>query len=880
LSLFRKLRDTFRPQRLDGQLDDEFQFHLEQRVDDLIAQGMAPQTARRQAARMFGNRPHLLETTRDRDMLVWLQSILQDLRFAARNLRRSPTFTAVAILSLAFGIGVNAAIFTMVHGVLLEKLPMPDPQRVVQVHGHYKDFDNDSFNFPVFRELQRQRPIFSDLIGFSNTPALMDVAGNVQHAALELVTGGYFRFFHARPALGRLLDEEDDRTEGTHPVCVLSYDGWQNLFGGDPAVLRRTVRIRGIALQIVGVAAPGFTGAELQSRYDLFVPTSESNDLAGIPRESANHIWLRLLGRLQPSLARAEASARLEAASGAIEDALPQGRANQGGVYQLLDASKGYDSWRTTLHDPLLILMGAVSLVLLVACANLANLLLARAAERRQEYAIKLAIGISRGRLVRQLLVETALLAAAGGALAFLLSAALTRFLLAMFNAGNEWTVLNVSPNSAVLWFTFGACLITILLAGVYPAWRASQTDAGPGLKASALGGRRNFARRSLILVQVALAVVLLFGASLFAHSLRNLKTIDLGYHIDHILNVQVGVKGTLKGDFGSVSPPEIREVLDRARHLPGVESAALSVPGILSGDMSRGRIKLRDGGDGGRKIDGMYFVQASPGFFSTLRMTLLQGRDFSPGDGPGAPPVAVVNQRLASPAWPGQNPIGRHFDGWDKKNIEVIAVVADSHDQNVRDAAAPTVYLAFDQQKTVGGALELRCSGGLPGIEAAVRQIVKSAAPGYEVSRASSLELLRDNQIQQERLLAFLSSLFGALGTTLALVGIYGLIAYSVKRRTREIGIRVSVGAQKRDVLWLFLREAAWLVGGGILIGIPAALLLARFVGKLLYQVPTVDPVGIAATVALLALGGLAASVLPARGATRVSPMEALRED
>lgn len=880
MSLIRRIRDTFRPHRLDSQLDDEFQFHLEQRIEDLTAQGAAPEEARREAARMFGNRAHLRESTRDRDMLVWLQSILQDLRFAARNLRRSPAFTAVAILSLAFGIGVNAAIFTMVHGVLLEKLPAPDPQRIVQVHGHYKDFDNDSFHFPVFRELRRQRAIFSDLIGFRNTPVLMDIGGSVQHVALELVTGGYFRFFNARPALGRLLDEEDDRTEGAHPVCVLSYDAWQNLFGGDPAVLRRTVGIRGIALRIVGVAPPGFIGAELQSRYDLFVPSSESHDLAGIPRESANYIWLRLLGRLQPSPARAEASARLEAASRTIEDALPQGRANQGGVYRLLDASKGYDSWRTALHDPLLILMGAVSLVLLVACANLANLLLARAAERRQEYAIKLAIGISRGRLVRQLLVETALLAIAGGALAFLLSAALTRFLLAMFNAGSDWAVLNVSPNSSVLWFTLGACLITILLAGVYPAWHASRTDAGPGLKASALGGRRNLVRRSLILVQVTLAVVLLFGANLFAHSLRNLKTIDLGYRIEHILSVQVGVSGTLNHARGSVSPPEMREVLDRARHLPGVESAALSVPGILSGNMFGGSITLTDAGSDRRQIGDLGFVMASPGFFSTLRMTMLHGRDFSPGDGPGAPPVAIVNQRLASLAWPGEDPIGRHLDGWNSKNVEVIGVIANTRDRQVRDASAPTVYLAFDQQQTLGGALELRSSTGLPALELAVRQIVKSAAPGYQVSAASSLELLRDNQIHQERLLAFLSSLFGALGATLALVGIYGLIAYSVRRRTREIGIRISLGAQKRDVLWLFSREAAWLIGGGILLGIPAALLLARFVGKLLYQVPTFDPAGIAATVALLALGGLTASVLPARGATRVSPIEALRED
>jgi len=880
MSLIRRLRDTFRPHLIDNEIDDEFQFHFDRRIAEFIAGGASPEEARRQAARLFGNRTHLRERTRDRDILEWLQSLLQDFRFATRNLRRSPTFAAVAVLSLAFGIGVNAAIFTMVHGILLEKLPVTDPGRIVQVHGHYKDFDNDSFNYPVLRELQRQRTIFSGLAGFNFNPVQMDLDGNPRRAALEFVTGGYFPFFGARPALGRLLDEMDDGAEGAHPVCVLSYQAWQSLFGGDPAVLRRAIRIRGIALQIVGVAPPGFTGPDLQSRYDLFVPAAESNDLAGIPRESANYIWLRMLGRLQPSMTRAEASARLEAASRAIEDVLPKGRANEGGTYRLLDASKGFDTWRTDLHDPLLILMTAVALVLLVACADLANLLLARAAERRQEFGIKLAIGIGRGRLMRQLLVETALLAVSGGVLALLLSAALTSFLLAMFNAGRNYVTLSLSANSAVLWFTFAACLVTILLAGVYPAWRASRTDAGPSLKASPLAGRHGYMRRSLILVQVTLAVVLLFGASLFAHSLRNLKTVDLGYRIDHVLSVDIGVNGSLKDARGSLASPQLREVLDRTRHLPGVEAAALSYPGALSGGMLGDDITLTDAAGGQRDLEGIHFVKASPWFFAALRMTLLRGRDFSPADGPGAPMVAVVNQRLASLAWPGQDPIGKHFDGWGATHVEVIGVLANSRDQHVRAKAEPTIYLAFDQQRSRGGSLELRCTAPLAAIESAVRQIVKASAPGYEVSSATSMELLRDNQIHQERLLAFLSSLFGALGTALALVGIYGLIAYSVKRRTREIGIRISIGAQKGDVLWLFLRESSVLLAAGLLLGLPLALVLARFVGKLLYDVPTVDPVGMAATAGLLALGGLTASVLPARAATRLNPIEALRED
>ncbi|MDR3701342.1 MAG: ABC transporter permease [Candidatus Sulfopaludibacter sp.] len=879
MSLFRRVRDTFRPDRIDTEIDREFQFHFEQRVDDLIAAGATPEEARRQAARLFGNRAHLRESTRDRDLLEPLRSLLQDLRFAARNLRRSPGFTAVAVLSLAFGIGVNASIFTMVHGILLQRLPVPDPSRIVQVDGHIKSFDNSSFSFPVFRELARQDSIFADLIAFRNAPVQIDFDGRDHTASLEMVSGGYFRFFGARPALGRLLDESDERTDGARPVCVLSYNAWQSLFGGDPAVLRRPLSIRGIALQIVGVAPPGFTGAELQSQYDLFVPTAESNDLVGIPRQSANYIWLRMLGRIPRAMSRAEASARLEAASQAIEDALPKNRANKGTTFSLVDASKGFGNWRTPLRDPLVILMGAVSLVLLVACANLANLLLARAAERRQEFAIKLAIGIGRGRLLRQLLVETALLAACGGALALMLSSVLTRLLLALFNAGEDYAVLNVSASSAVLLFTFGACVATILLAGVYPSWRASRMDAGPGLKGSTMADHGTM-RRSLILVQVSLAVVLLFGASLFTHSLRNLKTIDLGYRIDRVLTVNLGPKGTLKGPRVAFSAQVDGEILDRARHLPGVEAAAFASPGILSGGMIGASITLPDAAGGSRDFSGTHGVKVSPGFFLTLRMRLLRGRDFTAADGASAPPVAIVNRRLAALAWPGQDALGKHFDGWGGKNVEVIGVTADSRDQDVRASVEPTVYLPLDQQRISGASLELRCTAPLPAVETAVREIVKTAAPGYRVSRAIGMELLRDNQIHQERLLAFLSSLFGALGTSLALVGIYGLIAYSVRRRTREIGIRISVGAQNRDVLWLFLRESALLLGAGLILGLSLALLLSRFVGKLLFQVPRLDAPAMAATVALLAIGGVAASVLPAHAATRVSPIEALRED
>jgi predicted permease len=793
--------------------------------------------------------------------------LLQELRFAARNLRRSPTFTTVAVLSLAFGIGVNAAIFTLVDGILLEKLPVANPQSIVQVHAHYRTFENNSFNVPVLHELERQDSIFAQLGGFYSNPLRADLGAGTQSVRAQFVTGGFFRLFDTRPVLGRLLNDEDARTEGAHPVCVLTFDAWQNYFGGDTGVLHRTVRAREIELQIVGVAPAGFVDGELQGRYDLYLPISESNALAGIPMDSANYIYLDILGRLKPGLALPAASARLSAVSAAIEEALPKDHANSGNV--------GFDSWRSQLHDPLMVLMGAVSLVLLVACANLANLLLARAASRRQEFAIKLAIGISRWGLMRQLLVETAIVAALGGALALAGGAALTDYILSLFNS-SSYSALHVSQNGAVLWFTFGACLLTILLAGLYPAWKASHIDAARGLQASSLSGRHGLVRRALIPVQVALAVVLLFGASLFSHSLRNLKTIDLGYRIDHVLTVQLGMRGSLKNAEGVLGAPELQEVLLRAKELPGVESAALSNPGMLTGAYVKSTIKLADGDSAGRKISNATTISAGPNFFATLRLPMLLGRDFAKTDGPNSTPVAIVNRRFASQAWPGQNALGKHLDG----GVEVIGVVADSLDHGIRATAEPIVYTAFDQAKIRSASLELRCAASLPAIEAAVTQIVKRGAPSYEITRSASLELMRDRQIGQERLLAFLSTLFGVLGTTLALVGIYGLIAYSVTRRTREIGIRISVGAQDRDVLWLFLREASLLLTAGVAAGLPLALLLSRFVGKLLYQVPALDALSVAATIALIAVGGVAAALIPARRASRVDPLSALRSE
>jgi predicted permease len=876
-----RLDTFFRRGRAERELHREITAHLTLLADDFERRGMTPEEARRAALRAYGGVEQTKELHRDERSFVWLEQAFQDLRHACRGLARSPAFVAVALLSLAFGIGVNTAIFTLVNGILLKNLPVPDPHRIVQLNAHMEKagIDSSGFSFPVYRELRRQTEIFSATAGFSGTQAVLDVNGVPQKIDLELVTGSYFPFFGARPALGRLLDEEDDRVEGAHPVCVLSYTVWQIHFGGDPHVLGQTIGIDAIPLQIVGVASSDFVGAELQRRFDVWAPAALSNDLLHIQRESPSYVWISALARLRPGISFARAGARLHAASRAIEDTLLQDRANAGAIYQVRDASKGFDRWRSTLHDPLLILLGAVTLVLLVACANLANLALARTHERVREFAIKLALGISRWRLFRQLLAETVVLTLGGGAMAFLLSILLTRFLLALFNAGARFQNLHVAPDASILMFTFGVCLLTALIAGLYPAWQASRTDPARDLQGASQGLRSGLVRRSLILAQVALAVVLLFGAGLFVHSLRNLKVIDLGYDIERVLTVDIDQRGTAQMFKPVTSPQGLADVLARVRQLPGVASAAFSVPGVLSGGMFGGVIASPDAPPGHWENDAnLLFV--GPGYLATLRIPLLRGRDFTAADRAGARPVGIVNQLLASRTWPDQDPVGKHFNGWGLKNIEVVGLIGNTKYQDVREQAKPIAILAFAQTPVIGASLEIRSLEPQARLEREVREIVKSAAPGYQVSEVATMELMRDNLIAQDRLLAFLSTLFGILGTVLALVGIYGLISYAATRRTREVGIRVSVGAKPGDVVWMFLRESLTLMAAGMLLGLPLALALARFARSLLFGVSASDPLGIGATLALLMLGGVAAACVPARRATRINPMQALRHD
>lgn len=599
------------------------------------------------------------------------------------------------------------------------------------------------------------------------------------------------------------------------------------------------------------------------------MPSALANAFAHNPRETPFYVWIETLARLQPGISLEAANAGLKAASPGIEAALPKDRANAQAVYQAVPAPKGVDGWRSELRDPLVILMAAVGLVLLVACANLANLLLARAHERRHEFAIRLSLGSSRGRLLRKILIETSLISFGGGLLGLFLSLWTTRFLLSFYTeSGNN---LQVAPDLTVLVFTFGVCTMTTLIAGLYPGWQASRTDLTPELRARM--GSHGIVRRALVFVRVALSVVLLFGASLFTHSLRKLKTADLGYDIERVLTVEIGRQGRPSPDSSTIVPPVLNSLLQRVQRFAEVSSAAFAMPGVLSGAMLADDVKPPAGSRASVR-----FIFASPGYLKTLSMALLRGRDFQSSDCCAAPVVAIVNQRMASEFWPGADPVGKHFDGWGLKNVEVVGLVANSKYRTVREDSKAIAYLPFARMAgSEGGALEIRFRGPAAPVESAVRQAVRNV-PGYQVSNVSSMRLLRDSIIAQDRLLAFLSELVGVLGATLAQAGIYGVVTYSVTSRIHEIGVRLSVGAQALDILGLFLRETLLSVGAGVLVGLMLGVFLARFVAGMLYGVSTHDPAGVSVTLVLICAGSLLAAIIPGRRATRVDPVQALR--
>jgi predicted permease len=822
---------------------------------------------------------------------------LRDLRFSWRLLRRSPAFTAVALLSLALGIGANTAIFSLIDALLVRSLPVKRPPELLlfgegQDSGASNSFPGGNpewFSQPFYRLARANNRVFTDLAAIESMRGdgharLAD--GTMEPLAIRLVSGNYFSVLGVGAAAGRVLTPQDDQAPGVHPVAVMSHAFWKRHFARAPAAIGSTFTLNGTVFTIVGVAAPEFFGTNVGESTDFWIPLAMQAQVQPWLRNPLDPqeqtLWL--IGRRKPGIITEAAQANInvlfqqwlhELAGPVPAPAIVQ--AMRTARIDLTDASRGLSALRWRFSRPLEILFVLVGLVLLVACANLANLLLARAAGRRREMAIRLALGAERRRLIAQLLSESVLLALLGGALGVLFAWWGGRVLLAMV-AGSA--SLDVGPNGRLLLFTSAVSLATGILFGIAPALRATRVDAGPSLK-SGKGAQcvepRNRLGQLLVATEVALVMVLVIGAGLFLRTLRNLQQEDAGFDRHRVVLVRFD---TGSAEFRAPAVLGFSQRIEaRVRALPGVEAASFAMMTFHEGRWSASvwpeGIERTE--TNGRTADGN---RVGKQYFETLGMPLLMGRTFGPRDTPQSQPVAVVNETLAHTVFPDTSPLGRRLWLAGESVVEIVGVVRDARQRSLREKPGPAFYL-FNEQAIDGfDDLIVRVAGGPDALMSQIRAAIRADAPNLAITEVGTLDAWVDRTLIQEKLLARLSGFFGALALLLASIGLYGVVAYSVSRRTGEIGIRMALGAEPGHVLRMVMRDSLVAVVLGLTAGIPMALASSRLVASRLYGLRADDPWTSAGAAAVLLSVALIAAFLPARRAARLDPLSALREE
>ncbi len=884
--LGRRVAGLFGKARRERDLDAEVRSHLEMLAEEHVRRGLAPDEARRAALRDFGGIEKTKEAYRDQRGIPLVEHLLQDIRYAARALRKSPGFTAAAVLTLALGIGANAAMFSLVNAVILRSLPVEKPEDLAVLSVRTKEFQFRAFSYPFFKDLRERTTVFAGLFARWGVKLSLTSEGATERVEGELVTGDYFRVLGLRPLVGRLLTADDDRTPGAHTVCVLGYSLWRNRFGGDPAIVGRTIRLNGKPFTVIGVTPASFTSTEPGLDVDIRVPMMMQRDLDPLgfdrlgPRRSA---WIAVIGRLKPGMTREHAAAALEVT---VNQIARQHRMDTGRVL-LEPGNQGWAMLRTRYERPLLILMGIVGGVLLVACANLANLLLARGAVRRREIAVRIALGASRARVMRQLLTEALLLTACGALLGLVAGSWVSRAVLALARAPWETEVaLDTAPDWRVFAFTAAVALVVAVVFGAAPSMEATRVDLSSAMKDAAgrrFGGR---GRKCLVGGQIAVSLVLLAGAGLFIGTLRNLQSLDPGFRPEHVALLSVNPR--MNGYSETAAAGFYARLLDRVRGEPGIRSAALVRVSPLSGGST-----LRDFTPEGytykpsdwRNYEA-YTNAVSPGYFRTMQIPVIMGREFTERDRTGTPPAVIVNETFARRYWPAGSPIGKHII-WGsaehpKWGIEVVGVVRDSFYSSLREQRGRVViYTPVAQEQDIDElTVVARADGDPRAAIAAVAVDVRDLDRSLPVYNAATMTTQLDRSLATERLLATLAGSFGALALFLAAVGMYGVVAYSVGSRTREIGVRMALGASHRGILAMILRESAAATVGGIAAGVPLALAATRLIASLLYGLEPRDPFVFASVTLLLAAVALAAALLPARRATRIEPTTALRDE
>ncbi|HXF38644.1 MAG TPA: ABC transporter permease [Blastocatellia bacterium] len=829
-------------------------------------------------------------------------TLCQDLRYGARLLRKSPGFTSVALLSLALGIGANTAIFTLVNAVLLKSLPVSKPEQLVlfsDAPGEGMSVGSPAtdqwvrYSYPSYRYLRDRNDVFESLSAFRSGEARLSVQSGgeaAERAQGHLVSGNYFAALGANPLMGRTLTPDDDRPAAS-PATVVSYGYWKQHLNSDPSAVGRNVLLNGTSFTIVGVMPPEFFGIRVRRSPDYWLPVAfqPQIEMRESSLEDQRTYWLGLVGRLKPGVTIEQAQTGMnvllhqfltEQAGSSVTD--ERRKEIEGSFITLTSGARGISGLRFRYSEPLRMLMAIVGLVLLIACANVGNLLLSRSAARQMEISMRLALGANRGRLVRQLLTESVLLAVLGGAFGVLLA---QWGVSALVTLVARTSPIDVRPDWLVLGFTVGVSLLAGILFGLTPALRASRSDLTTALKeksARGTGGKlRMGLAPALIVSQVALSLVLLVGAGLFARSLLKLAHENLGFNRDNVLLVDVDPR--LAGYKPAELIPRYRQLLERVGSLPGVQAATLATYSPISGTRRSSDVTVQGYIPQSEAEDLIVSdMMVGPSYCETLGLPVLLGREIGPQDTESSPKVAVVNQAFAEYFFHGENPIGRRFgfgdEPKDSAEVEIVGVIGDAKYEDAREKPLRTVYRPILQVKDYSANLEIRTQGDPLSMTSTVRSAIAQLDDKLPIVGVNSLEKQFADSLQQERLIAQLVSFFGLLALILACIGLYGVMANTVMRRTNEIGIRMALGAERARILWMVLRETLVLVFIGIAIGIPGAIVAARLVSTQLYGLTAADPLTLfAAAVVLIAVAALA-GYLPARRASRVDPIVALR--
>ncbi len=831
-----------------------------------------------------------------------METLLQDIRYGLRVLRKSPAFTIVAALTLALGIGANTAIFSLINAVLLKMLPVHKPAELAIVGDpamvHTRSNGTPSlthFSYPLYKELSAGNHSFTGLLASSEVHRTRLADANsteiTQDATAVLVSGNYFPVLGVNALFGRVISPDDEKAAGASPVAVLGYDFWKSKFAASTGVVGQTIRINNSPFTIIGVAPQGFYGDTVGDVQDLWVPITMQRQLV-LGRDWLNDLnssWVHCIGRLREGISVEQAQADInvllqQLIAGPLGARLTKEdreSANKAKI-QVVPGGNGFSDLREDMRQPLLLLMAIVGFVLLIAAVNVANLLLARATARQKEFAVRMAIGATSGRVVRQLLTESVMLGLVGGAMGLLFARWGTTALLKI----SRNTDLEVSPDARVLAFTAAVSIAAALLFGLIPALRSRTVSIAPVLKA----GTQGEARRSggwnwgnlLVAAQVAVSLLVLFTAGLLIRSLQNLRNVDLGYSREHLLLIRTdprtaGFNPTQISNFGN-------EMAVQFAGLPGVRAVSYSKNGLFSGSESGETLRIpgftpRVEGDLNAAAD-----EIGPNYFKAIGIPMLLGRDIGPQDTATSPKVAVINESMAKFYFGKENPIGRKFAVDDEPHrnqlIEIVGVARDARDHTLREEVARRFYIPFAQSDLATPVVnfEVRLNGDTGGIVDSARKLVKAYNAGILFENVRTLDNLLDRAMSSQILIARLSSFFAAVALVLVCIGLYGLLSYSVSARTREIGVRVALGATRSDVLWMILQQAFKLLLFGVGVGLPLSLLAARFLGSMLFGTKPTDPVSMATVILILGSVATLAGLIPARRATKVDPMIALR--